>query len=296
MNVTPEEARRVRMCSVKTAVRRDVRNTEECPPYPPPQCAACLQNCIYVTIIHHIYHTCVFLSLFLSHSTAHPCEKENEDTKADNANTDRLPGATVFKGLFFSRVAFGSTRLYLRLDLSTAWLYVRRLTLTGELELRLSRSPLQQMSSQICSYASFPLLSSMLLSHNLSLLHFSLLFSSASQRLSFTALGIFLPLNFDSSPVSALSSHPFFGKSFPLFSLYLCVSLMLSSLDVSFRLSLDSSHTIYCWVWSRYTFSPSSVFLCFTHTQSDCLSPRGLPVDQSRHVSVSRRVTELLDS
>lgn len=114
-------------------------------------------------------------------------------------------------------------------ELSTTWLASRQQLegLTGVLELSLSCSLVPLISSQVYSYTYFfcTQLPSVLLSHNLSLLHSCLLFSPPSQRVSLYCFRNFFPLNFDSSPVSL---HPPFLKT--LFSPFLCASHWCSSL------------------------------------------------------------------
>ena len=163
--------------------------------------------------------------------------------------------------------------------------------------LRLSHSALQQISIQIYSYTSFfknpgcllwscHAISPSYISVFCSLLHLG---ASLSLFLS-TAVGIFLPLNFDSSPVSSLS--PAFSKTLflPLclfLCLLVCASLMISlffPLDVSFCFSIHL--TIYHrFLISLYLYLFLSVSLSLTHSLSDCLFPPGLPADQTWHGS-----------
>lgn len=131
--------------------------------------------------------------------------------------------------------------------------------------LRLSHSALQQISIQIYSYTSFFFNSVVFcgaVTQSLPLTFLPLLFSPASRRVSLslsTALGIFLPLNFDSSPVSALS--PAFSKTLFLpFCLFLCLlvcaSLMISlffPLDVSFCFLIHLTF-YHCFLISLYLY------------------------------------------
>lgn len=133
----------------------------------------------------------------------------------------------------------------------------------------------------------------MLLSHNLSLLHSCLLFSPPSQRVSLYCFRIFFPLNFDSSPVSL---HPPFLKT--LFSPFLCASHWCSSLLFPWCFFPFVS-----WFVSHYlALVLNSLGLSFSqsfsvsHTHTDTLFSQVACRSQLACLSVSCRVTKLLDS
>lgn len=182
-------------------------------------------------------------------------------------------------------------------ELSTTWLASRQQLegLTGVLELSLSCSLVPLISSQVYSYTYFfcTQLPSVLLSHNLSLLHSCLLFSPPSQRVSLYCFRNFFPLNFDSSPVSL---HPPFLKT--LFSPFLCASHWCSSLLFPWCFFPFVS-----WFVSHYlALVLNSLGLSFSqsfsvsHTHTDTLFSQVACRSQLACLSVSCRVTKLLDS
>lgn len=146
---------------------------------------------------------------------------------------------------------------------------------------------------------SFTSFSAALLSRNLSCLHFFLLFSPASQRVSLYCFWIFPSFEFWFLPSACALLSPFL-KLFLFFCvslLCLCLTDSLSSIPLMFlSVSWFFSHKRF---WSHYTSLFRSVSCPLFHTLTHIvkLFSSGLPADQSWHVShLSCKVTELLDS
>lgn len=184
--------------------------------------------------------------------------------------------------------------------------------LTRVLETRYSRrtitfTPWTNINSNLLLLFPFTCFSAVLLSHNLSRLHFSLLFSPAPRRVSlycfwiFSSLWILIPPQcVHSPPASFPSSVCFSASSRVSLMLFFSFALMflLTNSSSGFDLTIPLLSTLFLFI----SISPSCPLpprhaLTDTHTFSNCLSPSGLQADKSWHVSqLSCRVTELLDS